>query len=110
PAPSHVGPARSPAARQRSARRSLANKRSAWISGAWNLPSRRDLTALCFSVVSAGLDLQAIAAGFGDQQLWALRGRLDLLAQAIDVRLQRVGGDIGVVAPHFPQELLAPDR
>ena len=36
------------------------------------------------------------------QQQARIRGiRLDLLAQAVDVRLKRVRGDVGVVAPHL---------
>src|SRR5690606_22883570 len=54
--------------------------------------------------------LQPIPAALRQQQARIRRIRLDLLAQAIDVRLQRVRGDVGVVAPHLRQQLLAPDR
>src|SRR3954454_6780848 len=53
---------------------------------------------------------QLIAAGLGDQD--SRRGGilLDLLAQPVDVRLQRVGGDARIVAPDFLQQGLARNR
>src|SRR5690606_4552023 len=56
------------------------------------------------------LGLEAIAAGVGQQQPGLARLGFDLLTQPVDVRLQRVGGDPGVIAPHLGQQLLARDR
>src|SRR6202012_4901227 len=53
---------------------------------------------------------QPVAARLGDQDLRAGGVGLDLLAQPVDVGLQRVGGDAGVVAPDLGQKLLAADR
>src|SRR5215471_10411235 len=50
------------------------------------------------------LGLESIAASIGDQDRRVGRILLDLLAQAIDVRLERVGGDAGVVAPDLVQQ------
>jgi predicted MFS family arabinose efflux permease len=47
---------------------------------------------------------QAIAARLGDQDLGVGRVPLDLLAQPIDMSLQGVGVDTGVVAPDLVQE------
>ncbi len=46
---------------------------------------------------------QPVAAGLGDQDLGVGRVALDLLAQAVNVGFQRVGGDAGVVAPDLVQ-------
>src|SRR5204862_2729080 len=56
------------------------------------------------------LRLQPVPAAFSEQQARIRRIRLDLLAQAIDVRLQRVRGDVCVVAPDFGEQLLAAHR
>src|SRR5260221_14246369 len=61
----------------------------------------------------AGLDLlglESITASVGDQDRSIGRILLDLLAQAIDVRLERVRGDAGVVAPHLVLQHVAPHR
>src|SRR5690606_27639983 len=42
---------------------------------------------------------QLVAAALGNQHLRMRRLALDLLAQAVDVGFQRVGGDAGIVAP-----------
>src|SRR3546814_8033947 len=42
---------------------------------------------------------QAVAAGLGDQDAGAGRVALDLLAQPIDMGLEGVGRDPGIVAP-----------
>src|SRR5207248_4701 len=65
--------------------------------------------------VAAGLSglllgLESIAASIGDQDRRIGRILLDLLAQAIDVRLERVGGDAGVVAPDLVQQHVARHR
>src|SRR5580692_1764886 len=52
---------------------------------------------------------QPIPARLGDQDLRAGGVGFDLLAQAVDVGFQRVGGDAGVVTPHLGQQLLAGD-
>src|SRR5689334_13223379 len=53
---------------------------------------------------------QLVSAAFRDKN----RGRgsilLDLLPQAIDVGLERVRGDAGIVAPHFLQQHFARHR
>ena len=50
---------------------------------------------------------QAIAAGLRDQDLGVRGIALDLLAQAVDVGFQGVGGDRGVVAPDLAQQGVA---
>ena len=54
--------------------------------------------------------VEPVATAFRDQQAGIARIRLDLLAQAVDMRLQRVRGDVGVVAPDLVQQHLARDR
>src|SRR5216684_6959714 len=56
------------------------------------------------------LGLESITASVGDQDRRVGRILLDLLAQAIDVRLERVRGDAGVVAPHLVQQHVARNR
>ena len=53
---------------------------------------------------------QPVAAGLGHQDLGLGRIALDLLAQAVDMGLQRMGGDAGVVAPDLAQQRVAPDH
>src|SRR3546814_4658785 len=53
---------------------------------------------------------QAIAARLSDQDRGSRRIFLDLLAQAVDVGLQRVRGDAGIVAPDLAEQLLAADH
>src|SRR5215471_6667988 len=53
---------------------------------------------------------QLVAAGFGHQDGGAGGIPFDLLPQSVDVRLERVGGDAGIVAPDFLQQHLARDR
>src|SRR3546814_6877494 len=53
---------------------------------------------------------QAIAARLSDQDRGRRRIFLDLLAQAVDVGLQRVRGDAGIVAPDLAAQLLAADH
>src|SRR4029450_6119411 len=60
--------------------------------------------------MGAALRHQFVTARFGDQDRRAGAFLLDLLPQPIDVRLQRVGGDAGIIAPHLLQERLARDR
>src|SRR5260370_32638420 len=50
------------------------------------------------------LGLESITASVGDQDRRVGRILLDLLAQAIDVRLERVRGDAAVVSPHLIQQ------
>src|SRR5690242_13479123 len=57
-----------------------------------------------------GLWQQLVAAGVGHQQLRIGGVAFDLLAQPVDVRLQRVRRHIGVVAPDLAQENLARHR
>src|SRR5437667_12754154 len=64
--------------------------------------------------VAAGLSglllgLESIAASIGDQDRRIGRILLDLLAQAIDVGVERVGGDARVVAPAQVQRHAARD-
>ena len=56
-------------------------------------PDRRD-----------ALRIQAVAAALRDQQLGVAGVRLDLLPQPVDMGLQRVGGDGGVVAPDLVEQ------
>src|SRR3982074_2716242 len=53
---------------------------------------------------------QLVAARFGDPDGGAGGVLLDLLAQPIDVGLERVGGDARIVAPDFLQQRLARHR
>jgi methyl-accepting chemotaxis protein len=53
---------------------------------------------------------QPVTAGLGQEQLGAVGVRLNLLAQAIDMGFQGVGGDAGVVAPDLGQQFLPRDR
>src|SRR5262249_2501387 len=53
---------------------------------------------------------QLVSACFGHQNGRIGGVPLDLLAQAVDVRFERVGGDARIVAPHFLQQDLARDR
>src|SRR3546814_17711403 len=53
---------------------------------------------------------QSIAARLSDQDRGSRRIFLDLLAQAVDVGLQRVRGDAGIVAPDLAEQLLAADH
>ena len=56
------------------------------------------------------LRLEAIAAAIGDQDRRIGRVLLDLLAQAVDVGFERMGGDAGVVAPDLVQQDIARHR
>ena len=53
---------------------------------------------------------QLVAARLGHQDRRGGGVLLDLLAQAVDVGFQRVGGHAGIVAPHLLQQHLARDR
>src|SRR5215468_4688922 len=53
---------------------------------------------------------QFVASGLGHQDTRAGGVALDLLPQAIDVRLEGVRGDAGIVTPHFLQQHLARHR
>src|SRR6516225_5783565 len=53
---------------------------------------------------------QFIAAGFGDQNPGGGGVLFDLLPQPINMRFQSVGGDPGIIAPHFLQQRLTRDR
>jgi hypothetical protein len=53
---------------------------------------------------------QTIAARLGHQDLGTRRIAFDLLAKAIHMGFQRVGGYPGIVAPHLTEERIAPDR
>src|SRR5262249_56242133 len=53
--------------------------------------------------MGAALRHQFVTARFGDQDGRAGGVLLDLLPQPIDVRLQRVSGDAGIIAPHLLQ-------
>src|SRR5271163_2338229 len=50
---------------------------------------------------------QFVAARLGHQNLRGGGVSLDLLAQAVDMRLQRVGRHAGIVAPHLLEQNLA---
>ena len=58
-------------------------------------------------MVSGG---ETVSARLGDQHLGVGWIALDLLAQAVDVGFQGVGGDAGVVAPDLVQKHFAPDH
>src|SRR6516162_5873975 len=58
----------------------------------------------------ARLRHQFVTARFGDQDGRAGSVPLDLLTQPVDVRLERVGGDAGVIAPDLLQQGLARNR
>src|SRR5579862_5390063 len=80
-------------------------------------PSRRKIgirsrNAMSSSMVmlAASLRHQFVAAGFGDQDGGRGGVLLDLMAQAINVGFERVGGDAGIVAPNLPQQGLARHR
>ena len=68
-------------------------------------PSRRGSPLL--RVKLSGLRHELVAAGLGDQQLGLGRILLDLLPQPIDMRLQSMRGDAGVVAPDLMQQHVA---
>src|SRR5947208_846135 len=53
---------------------------------------------------------QLVATGFRDQDFRVGGILLDLLAKAVDVGFQRVGGDAGIVAPDLLEQGLARDR
>src|SRR6202030_1433331 len=53
---------------------------------------------------------ELVAAGFRHQDRGIGGVLLHFLAQPIDVGLERVGGDAGIVPPHFLQQDLARDR
>src|SRR5437016_2665892 len=53
---------------------------------------------------------ELVAAGLGDQDGGAGGITLDFLPQPVNVRLERMGGDAGIVTPHFLQQHLARDR
>src|SRR5215216_1452408 len=53
---------------------------------------------------------QLVAAGVGDKDRRVGRIALDLLPQAVNVRLERMCGHAGIVAPDFLQQDLARDR
>jgi len=59
---------------------------------------------------SAALRHQFVTARFRDQDGRAGGVLLDLLPQPIDVRLEGVGGNAGVIAPDLLQQRLARDR
>src|SRR2546429_400764 len=53
---------------------------------------------------------QLVSACFCHQDRWAGSILLDLLAQPINMRFERMGGDAGIVAPYFLQQSLARNR
>src|SRR6266536_2265021 len=53
---------------------------------------------------------ELVAARFGHQDRGVGGVLLHLLAQPIDVGLERMGGDAGIIAPHLLQQDLARDR
>ena len=53
---------------------------------------------------------QAIAAALGDEDFGVRRVALDLAAQTVDVRFQRVRCDACIVAPDFAEQRVAADR
>jgi hypothetical protein len=55
------------------------------------------------------LEHQTVTARLGDQDLGRGRVALDLLAQAIDLGVQRMGRDSSVVAPDLAQQRVAVD-
>src|SRR5262249_30780396 len=60
--------------------------------------------------LGGGLWHQRVTARFGNEDGRAGSVPLDLLPQPIDVRLERVGGDAGVIAPDLLQQGLARNR
>ncbi len=54
--------------------------------------------------------IQPVAATFCNQQGCIGRVRLNLLPQAVDVRLQRMRGDGSIIAPNFIQQHLTGHR
>ena len=52
---------------------------------------------------------EAVAAAFGDQKLGVGRVLFYFLAQTVDVGLEGVGGNGGVIAPNFMQKDVAAD-
>src|SRR5713226_362903 len=53
---------------------------------------------------------QLVAAGFRHQDRGVGGVPLHLLAQPVDMGLERMGGDAGIVAPHLLQQDFARDR
>src|SRR5215218_10790771 len=53
---------------------------------------------------------ELVTSGLGHQDSWIRRVALDLLAQSVDMGFQRVGGNAGIVSPHFLQQDLARNR
>src|SRR6266436_4622176 len=60
--------------------------------------------------LGGGLWHQRVAARLGDQDGWAGGVFLDLLPQPVDVCLERVSGEPGIVAPDLLQQCLARNR
>ena len=56
---------------------------------------------------AAALGHELIAAALGDKKLRLGRIVLDLLPQTINMRLERVRGDVGVIAPDILEQRLA---
>src|SRR5215216_5213301 len=72
-------------------------------------PARVAISSSSAIGVPAPLGQQLVAARLRHQDARVGGVRLDLLAQAVDVGLKRVGGDVGVVAPHLGEEHVAAD-
>src|SRR5882724_11550619 len=61
-------------------------------------------------LVTTSLRDEPIAAWLGHQDFRFGGLALDLLAQAVDVRLEGVGGDAGIVAPDLAKQRVAADH
>src|SRR5580658_5278174 len=99
-------------ARMRNAGAPSRRRTGTWLRNAMSssmvMTSRDYVAKSCCEVMApihgAGSWHQLIAAGFGHQDGGHGGVLLDLLPQAIDMRLQRVSGDAGIVAPDFLQQ------
>src|SRR5215210_8815690 len=75
-----------------------------------NSGARDSVAMSSSSAIVAGLSgQQLVAARLGHQDARVGGVRLDLLAQAVDVRLERVRRDVGVVAPDLGEQHVAAD-
>src|SRR5271167_2373541 len=72
-----------------------------------NVAARTRRTTTVRGVSNDWRRVQAIAAGGSHQQAAIGRIGLDLLPQTVNMRLQRVGGDAGIVAPDLVEQNLA---
>src|SRR5437773_11209128 len=82
-------------------------------SGSWPSSARAGTCSkkrISSSIVMRASRHQLVAARFRHQDRGIGGVLLHLLAQPVDMGLERMGGDAGIVAPHFLQQDLARDR